>query len=98
MEDQNSTEGTFTTIADLLAAIEPGSTLLEAVINMAYGMFGEDFVELVLDVAKIHVHACVLDTNAILNALKYSVTHNSLTALLIAARIGGIRLFASTTV
>ncbi len=70
----------------------------QTVFGLAHGMFGEEYHRLANTHSRAHITVAVIDTNILINDVKYSLLAKPLTSLMEAARIGALKLFASTTV
>jgi hypothetical protein len=70
----------------------------QTVFRLAHSIFGEEYDRLVATHRKARVTVVVIDTNILINDVKHSLLKAPLTSLMEAARIGALRLFASTTV
>lgn len=78
----------------------PVETLPEGqtVFGLAHGIFGEEYDRLVATHREGRIAVAVIDTNILINDVKHSLLRVPLTSLMEAARIGALRLFASTIV
>ena len=81
-------------MAHIVETFQAGQT----VFGLAHGMFGEEYDRLVDTYGRAHITVAVVDTNILINDVKYSLLAKPLTSLMEAARIGALKLFASTTV
>ena len=83
----------------LLVGLKPGETLLEKALNVLWLLFGEDqATHAILDLLDIKVEVCVLDTNRLLNELKFFLRKRREPSLLLGAKLGGVKIFASVSV
>jgi len=96
MDEKRDQQEGPTLIEYMLSQLEPGSTLLEPVLKLAYQMSGEDGGWRLL--RALGARACVVDTNVLLNDLRRAIRTEAQTALLESAKIGHVRLYASTKV
>jgi hypothetical protein len=78
----------------IVDALQPGQTVL----GLARDFFGEEYDHVQFVWGSETPVVGVIDTNILLNDLKHSLRVQPLTALMEAARIGALKLFASTTV
>ena len=78
----------------IVTALPPGRTVL----GFAHKFFGEEYDRFHALHGSISIVVCVVDTNILLNDLKHSLQGPPLTPLMESARIGSLKLFASTTV
>ncbi len=78
----------------IVDALQPGQTLL----GLARDFFGEDFDHIQAIGGNETPIVVIVDTNILLTDLKHSLRVRSLTALVEAARIGVLKVFASMTV
>lgn len=78
----------------IVDALQPGQTVL----GLARNLFGEESDRILSIWGSETPVVCVVDTNILLNDLKYSLLVQPLTALMEAVRMGTVKLFASTTV
>ncbi len=81
----------------LLASLAPGETLLGHAVTLMGVLFGEEADEILGDLG-VQIDPCVLDANAILRDISYAARSGRRTALQEAARLGGVRFYASTAV
>ncbi len=70
----------------------------QTVLSLARDFFGEEFDRVQAVQGSKSIVVGVVDTNILINDLKYSLQVKSLTSLMEAVRIGTLKLFASTTV
>ncbi len=87
-----------TSLEASLESLPPGPTLLGHAFMLLRLQLGEEAASLLLDLLRFRVLTCVLDTNVLLNDLQFAVRRDRTTALTVAAKLGGVRFFASTTV
>jgi hypothetical protein len=78
----------------IVNALQPGQTVL----GLAYDFFGEEYDRIQTMRGSTTIVVGVVDTNILLNDLKHSLQEPRLTPLMESARIGSLKLFASTTV
>src|SRR6266702_101177 len=90
-----SQKGSSALMKDVFDSFEPGPTFLEMAYTLLSLWFEEEEVTYILKTLNVSIVTCVLDTNILLNDLKYAVQRKSSTALIEAARIGSLKLFAS---
>ena len=81
-------------MAHIVETLQAGQT----VFGFAHGMFGEEYDRLVNTYGRTHITVAIVDTNILINDVKHSLLVKPLTSLMEAARIGALKLFASTTV
>lgn len=67
-------------------------------LGLARDFFGEEYDRVQAVRGSKSIVVGVVDTNILINDLKYSLQVKSLTSLMEAVRIGTLKLFASTTV
>ena len=83
----------------LLDGLKPGETLLEGAFQLLWLLFGDNqAVQDILDLLGIKVEACILDTNRLLNELKFLLKKEHQPSLLLAAKLGGVKIFAAVSV
>src|SRR5713226_3754530 len=78
----------------IVAALPPGRTVLA----FAHKFFSEEYDRIHATHGSTPIVVGVVDTNILLNDLKHSLQGPPLTPLMESARIGSLKLFASTTV
>jgi hypothetical protein len=78
----------------IVTALPPGRTVL----GLAHHFFGEEYDRIHATHGSTPIVVGVVDTNILLNDLKHSLQGPPLTPLMESARIGSLKLFASTTV
>lgn len=77
----------------------PGDTILMDLVHNAFRfLFTDELEQLLLDLLGIHYASCVLDTNFILQDISWTLKKQSTSSLILAARVGTLRLYASTQV
>jgi len=81
-------------VVHIVETLQAGQT----VFGLAHGMFGEEYDRLVDTYGRARITVAVVDTNILINDVKYSLLVKPLTSLMEVARIGALKLFASTTV
>lgn len=80
-----------------LAAVDtqrPGATML----GDLHGALGDQQFTRILGAAGIRIYSCLIDTNVLVNDLRAAARTGTISNLMEAARIGSLRLFASTAV
>ena len=83
----------------LLDGLKPGETLLEGAFQLLWLLLGDhQAVQDILDLLGIKVEACILDTNRLLNELKFLLKKEHQPSLLLAAKLGGVKIFAAVSV
>lgn len=86
-------------VNDLLEGLRPGETLLDAAFHALCLLLGDDqAVHDILAQFGIRVEVCVLDTNRLLFELKYLLQRQRQPSLLLGAKLGGVKIFASVRV
>jgi hypothetical protein len=90
--------GRGTLAETVLDTFPTGMTLLHLLFRFAQLVASEDDLAAIQQFLRIEVLTCILDTNILLNDLKYAVRNRRVTALMDAAAYGSVRFFASTTV
>lgn len=83
----------------LLDGLKPGETLLEGAFQLLWLLLGDNqAVQGILDLIGIKVEACILDTNRLLNELKFLLKKERQPSLLLGAKLGGVKIFAAVSV
>lgn len=84
------------------AAGWPGGSYPSSLLGATYALLrlgnGEEGASHFLATLGITIHPSVLDTNILMRDIKYRLTHGRTTALVAAASLGSLRLFASVAV
>ncbi len=83
---------------DFLAVLRPGTTIIGLIYELLSLFYDEESLAELFDALGIKRETVVLDTNVLLSDLKYFIQKKHHTGLMAAAKIGGVRLFASATV
>ncbi len=83
---------------DFLAVLRPGTTIIGLIHELLSLFCDEESIAELFHALGVKRITVVLDTNVLLSDLKYCIQKKHHTGLMAAAKIGGVQLFASTTV
>ncbi len=83
---------------DFLAVLRPGTTIIGLIHELLSLFCDEESIAELFHALSVKRITVVLDTNVLLSDLKYCIQKKHHTGLMAAAKIGGVQLFASTTV
>lgn len=83
---------------DFLSTLRAGTTIIESIYELLSLFLSEETVADLFERMDIKRAKAVVDTNVLLSDLKYFMQKRHHTGLMAAAKIGGLRLFASTSV
>jgi hypothetical protein len=81
-----------------MSAAKPLPSFFDAAYSVLRGLLGEDNAQALFDALRVSVRVCYLDTNAILGLIHYAIRKQITLPLLMAQRMGGVRLMASVEV
>lgn len=77
----------------------PDDTILMDVVHKAFRfLFTDELGQCLLDLLGIHYASCVVDTNVLLRDISWTLKKQRASSLILAARVGTLRLYASTQV
>ena len=83
---------------DFFSTLRPGMTIIESIYELLSLFLSEESLAELFEGLDIKRGIVVVDTNVFLSDLKYFMQKKHHTGLMAAAKIGGLRLFASTSV
>jgi hypothetical protein len=84
--------------AGILEEFPAGLTLVQWFYDLLAQVVGEEEASTILNSVGVEILACVVDTNILINDVKYVVQTHRVSALLEAVAYGSVRFYASTTV
>jgi len=85
-------------VNDFLSVLRPGTTIIESIYEFLSLLCGEEAIAELFERIDIKRAKAVVDTNVFLSDLRYYIQKGHHTGLMAAAKFGGMRIFASTTV